>query len=278
MSPPDPELLAARYGAQAAVVRRAGRVYPAAMEVHERLDVVRVPARVASGLRRAAAPWRDAALRAHPWLFDGDVMGFVALRGSALHLSPARYFDRLAIAEAIRADPEIRAFAERTAAGRPLHDGRGRAAAPGVTTIATLRDGGARAFVVGKRRGLPVADGLWHVVPAGTMDRTPPSIDPIAHTARNELREELGLEPGDAPLRLLGVGWDLERLLPEIVLRVDLDAEAAAVLAAAPLAEHEALRTVPLTCHGIAAFWAAHPPDQLSPPGAAAIALLEDSL
>lgn len=278
VSAPDPEELAARYGGEAAVVRRAGRTYPAAVAPRDALRVVRVPGRVLTGLRAAGRPYLEASLRSHPWLHDGEVMSYVGLAGDELRLTPGRYFDRLAIGEAVRRDPEVRAFAERAASGRPLHDGRGRAAAPGVTTVATFAHGDGRAFVMGRRRGLPVADGVWHIVPAGTMDRTPPSVDPIVHTSHTELREELGLEPGDAPLRLLGVGWDLERLFPEVVVRIDLDADLGDVLAAAPLAEHDELVPVALTREAIAAYWLAHPPALLSPPGAAALALLEDSL
>ncbi len=271
-----PEQLATRYGHLAPVVRRAGRVYAAAYEPRAALQVRRAVARTGSGLRRAAQPHLDAARAQHPWMFDGGVMAFAALDGDTLHLGPGRYFDRFAIGEAIRQDPSVRAFADRAAGGDPLRSGRLRGAAPGVSVLATLRHGSGRAVLLGLRRGLPVADAVWHVVPAGTMDRTRPSVDPITHTAFTEIREELGLEPGGAPLRVLGIGWDLERLFPEVVVRVDLDADADDVAASAPRTEHSTLRVLPLA--DVAGVWASLPPEQLSPPGAAALALLEDSL
>src|SRR3954447_14402366 len=122
--PLTPEELHARYAGHATLVRRGEQAYPAAYTAQRVLRVTRVPARVSSGLRRAAAPLLDAARAEHPWLVNGPVMAFSGLEGEELRLSPGRYFDRLAIAEAIRADPAIRAFAERAAGGRPLRSGR----------------------------------------------------------------------------------------------------------------------------------------------------------
>jgi len=268
MSAPDPEWLAARYAPYATIVRRGGRAYPAAYEARAALAVRRGPAHVDSELRAAGAPYVAAARERLPWLYDGETQSFVAYDDGVLTVGPGRYFDRLGIGEAIRADTGARERADAAAGGRPLHDGAGRGAAPGVTTIAVFEG----AFILGRRRGLPVSDGDWHVVPAGTMEVT--DRDPIAVTTDTELREELGLEPG--AWRLLGIGWDLERLLPEVVLRADLDVPLDDVLREAPLAEHDELR--PVALDALEAFWADYPPDTLSPPGAAAVALLEDSL
>src|SRR4051794_30194354 len=59
--PLTPEELHARYAGQATLVRRGGRAHPAAFAPMAELAVQRVPARVSSGLRRAAAPFLDAA-------------------------------------------------------------------------------------------------------------------------------------------------------------------------------------------------------------------------
>lgn len=281
MPPLPPELLAARYGAQATIVHRAGRAYPAACAPLAALRVSReAPPATDPGLRDGGAPYLAARRREHPWLFDGAVMTFCGLDGEVLRLAPGgRYFDRLGIGEAIHADPAVRALADDRAQGRPLHDGGARGAAPGVTLVATFPDrSGARCLVLGRRRGLPVADAQWHIVPAGTMDEVVDGVDPVVATAHTELREELGLEPGDVPLTLLGIGWDLDRLFPEVVLRTDRDELLEDVLAVAPDAEHEDFDAVPVTRAALGALWERLAPHELSPPGAAALALLEASL
>jgi hypothetical protein len=278
--PLPPDELAARYAADAAIVRRGGRTYPAAIEARGTLRVERGDAVVVdAALRDMGAPYLAARRAEHPWLFDGEVMGFLGLDDGVLRLGPGRYFDRLGIGEAIHADAAVRDTADRCAGGRPLHRGDGRGAAPGVTLVATFPDAaGRRCLVLGRRSGLPVADELWHVVPAGTMDRVEDGVDPVAHTAATELREELGLEPAVLDLTLLGLGWDLDRLFPEVVLRADLDDPLENVLATAPEGEHGELVGVEVSRAALAALWGRLAPGELSPPGAAALALLEDSL
>jgi 8-oxo-dGTP pyrophosphatase MutT (NUDIX family) len=206
---------------------------------------------------------------------NGTVLALDRLDGDVLHVRPAGYFDRIATGDALLADPALRERAERLAGGDPLRRGTGRGAAVGVSTIATVRAGDKPALVLGRRdAGLPMGAGEWHVVPAGMLEPDPADGDAARATAATELREELGVPaPAPAAFSMLGLGWDLGRLLPEVCLRVDLHADGAALVATAPRTEHAELRLWPLD--DLAALWAAHPPGTLSPAGAAAIALLE---
>ena len=96
-------------------------------------------------------------------------------------------------------------------------------------------------------------------------------------TAIAELREELGLDAASQRLRLLGVGFDLLRLVPEVVYRIDIDADPEAVLAAAPREEHDAFELHAIAPDGtVPTIWSRFAPLELAAPGAAAIALLED--
>jgi hypothetical protein len=282
----DPEHLARRYGALATVVRRGGRAYPAA---YERRTALRVavgsdPLVVDPGLRAGGAGHLAAVRERVPWMYDGELLGMDRIEGGLVTVAPCRYFDRMATGDALWAagDDALRDRADQLAFGDPLRLGTGRAAGFGVTTVATLRDAdGGRVLVLGRRDGLPIAPGAWHVVPAGMAELSHVDVgaeDPFRSTAVEELREELGVAAREEDLGLLGIGWDLLRLVPDVVYRLDLDLGVDAVLAGAPRDEHSALEHWPVTPEGLAALWAAHGPRDLVAPGAAAIALLEASL
>jgi hypothetical protein len=107
----------------------------------------------------------------------------------------------------------------------------------------------------------------------------------VVTTVATELREELGVvRPVDdvaAGLKVLGLVTDLERLRPDLAVVLDLAASVggrpvATDLVAGP--EFDELDLVPLTVAGFAAFWAGRPPAAVTPPGAGALALLEDGV
>jgi 8-oxo-dGTP pyrophosphatase MutT (NUDIX family) len=277
----DPEQLAARYGALATVVRRGGRAYPAAYAALTALEVVvgSDPLVVDDELAAGGAAHLAAVRARVPWMYDGTVIALDRLAGAVLHVAPSGFFARIATGDALRAEAgdALRTRAEALAGGDPLRSGRGRAAGIGVTVLATLPLGDGRAVVLGRRAGLPIGHGTWHVVPAGMAEPHDGVVDPFVATAVEELQEELGVECPPADLRLLGLGWDLLRLVPELIYRVDLDADAEAVLAAAPREEHDALVLHAIDSHGrVPSVWSTYAPLQLAAPGAAALALLED--
>jgi 8-oxo-dGTP pyrophosphatase MutT (NUDIX family) len=280
----DPERLAARYGALATVVHRAGRAYPAAYEHRTTLRVALrdAPLPIDPALLDGGAAHLAAVRERVPWMYDGTVVGMERIDAEHVVCTPSSYFDRIATGDALRAEDgdALRDRADELALGDPLRLGTGRAAGFGVTTVATLlgEDGG-RVLVMGRRVGLPVEPGAWHVVPAGMAEPHDGAADPFLATALVELEEELGVTGADpAGVRLLGLGWDLLRLMPDVVYRVDLDLDAADVLARAPREEHGELKAVPVTPEGLAAFWATHEPREVAAPGAAALALLDETL
>jgi len=270
----DPEQLAARYGALATVVRRGGRAYPAAYAVAPKLRfVVGSDPLVLDPELAAGGAGHLAAVRERvPWMYDGAILCLDRMHGDTMSLRPAGYFGRISTCDALRAEDgdALRDRADALAGGDPLRDGSGRAAGLGVTVVAVLQNH----VVLGRRAGLPIGEGTWHVVPAGMAEL---GVD-VAETAVTELREELGLSCAAADLRLLGVGFDLLRLVPEIVYRVDIDADPEAVVAAAPRDEHDAFDIHLIDEDiGVWSVWKHYAPLELAAPGAAALALLEDS-
>jgi len=123
------------------------------------------------------------------------------------------------------------------------------------------------------RADLAVEGGRWHVAPSGMLETAPRL--PLHATAAREGFEELGISAAPEAFRLLGVGWDLRRLTPEVALRLDLEADAGLAGRLAP-DEFTEGRIWPLD--DLAGFWAAHGPEELTPPAAAAVALLQASL
>lgn len=232
-------------------------------------------------------------------MYDGRVLAAATLQGIELEYALGGYFDAIATSDSLRAEYllsaqsngdtsngglsslPLRSLAHRAAEGDPLHRGRGRIAAVGVSLAVTLPRGPARAVVVG-RRSLEVASdpGLWHLAPSGTLEPAPGDV--VIALLRGELSEELGIElpPPDRleqRLRTLGMSYDLLRLRPEICLRLDLeDDEYPAGGPELSPQEFQARELVELSPSGMERFWSTHPPATLTPAAAGALALLED--
>ncbi len=89
----------------------------------------------------------------------------------------------------------------------------------GVSVAATLPDG---RVLLGRRRAeLPLDPGAWHVVPSGMLEPEP---DPIGAAVAREALEELGVAADPRAVRMLGLGWDLARLRPEVCVALALEA------------------------------------------------------
>jgi len=169
---------------------------------------------------RAGGEAHLASLRARsPAMHDGLVLAMTAIDGGTVHARAARYFDMVATGDALAVDPALRARADALAGGDPLRRGDGRAAAIGLS-VATVLPGGR--VVLGRRRAdLPLDPGRWHVVPSGMLE---PEDDPIAGALAREAAEELGVAVEAGAARMLGLGWDLERLRPEVCVAISVDA------------------------------------------------------
>ena len=172
-----------------------------------------------------------------------------------MHARRAGYFDMVATADALAHDPVLRARAAAVAGGDPLRRGDGRVAALGLSVAATLPDG---RVLLGRRRAeLPLDPGAWHVVPSGMLEPEP---DPIAAGVAREALEELGVAADPSAVRVLGLGWDLARLRPEVCVALALEA-------------------VPARAGGdefdvVEAFAVARPPSPLTAGAACALSLL----
>jgi 8-oxo-dGTP pyrophosphatase MutT (NUDIX family) len=146
------------------------------------------------------------------------VLAMTAVQGGVVHARRSGYFDMVATADALAGDPGLRARALALAGDDPLRRGDGRVAAIGLS-VATLVPGGG--VLLGRRRAdLPLDPGRWHVVPSGMLE---PERDPIAAAVAREAREELGVTIDPATVRMLGLGWDLARLRPEVCVALTLD-------------------------------------------------------
>ncbi len=214
-------------------------------------------------------PWPvDAALRAGgaahlaalreraPAMHDGRVLAMTAVEGGRVRARVAGYFDMVATGDALAADLALRARAADLAGGEPLRRGDGRVAAIGLS-VAALVPGG-RVLLGRRRPDLPLDPGHWHVVPSGMLEPAPG--DPVARALAAEAREELGVEADPAAARVLGLGWDLARLRPEVCLALELDG-------VPPRAGGDEFDAVE-------AFDPARPPAPLTPGAACALALL----
>lgn len=295
------EALADLYGDVSNVVWRQGHAYPAAIEpitdcrADEILRLHRRPAHLDARLR-AAGERHLAAVADHGGaLYDGEVVVLERIEDGVIAAAISSYFSMLASCDSLRAEYlaaggvrcglvslPLRELAHRAAQREPLRNGRGRAAALGLSMLLTVAAGEGRAFVIGRRHARLATDpGAWHVVPSGMLERSPVG-DSVLATAAKELREELGigLAPLDLRARLLvlGVGYDLLRLKPEICLRLDLEPHelAGRRLGLAP-AEYSEAQIVPLDARGFARFWRERPPATLTPAAVASVALLEAS-
>jgi hypothetical protein len=173
-------------------------------------------------LRAGGAAHLAALRRRVPAMHDGAVLAMTSIEGAVVRARPAGYFDMVATGDALAGDAALRARAVALAGGDPLRRGDGRVAALGLSVAAVLPDG---RVLLGRRRAeLPLDPGAWHVVPSGMLEPEP---DPVAAAVAREGREELGVEVASSAVRMLGVGWDLERLRPEVCLALELQAHPA---------------------------------------------------
>jgi 8-oxo-dGTP pyrophosphatase MutT (NUDIX family) len=236
-----------------------GAIIPHVVEVEAR-DDVRVVVQDGSwpldaALRAGGAAHLAAVRRRFPAMHDGPVLAMTSVHGGVVRARRAGYYDMVATADALAGDPQLHARACALAGDDPRHRGDGRAAAIGLS-VAALVPGG-RVLLGRRRAGLPLDPGRWHVVPSGMLEPEP---DPIATAVVREAREELGVDVDRAAVRMLGLGWDLARLRPEVCVALALDA-------------------VPGSAGGeefdvVEAFDAARPPAPLTPGAACALALL----
>ena len=210
---------------------------------------------VDQALRAGGAAHLAALRRRVPAMHDGQVLAMTAVRGAVVHTRRAGYFDMVATADALAHDDALRARAVEVAGGDPLRRGDGRVAAVGLSVAATLPDG---RVLLGRRRAeLPLDPGAWHVVPSGMLEPDP---DPIGAAVAREAREELGVAADPGAVRVLGLGWDLARLRPEVCVALALEA----VPARAGGDEFDA----------VAPFALARPPSPRTAGAACALALL----
>lgn len=257
-------------------VVRHGHRHAAAVLALPGLRVVVGPAAVVDPALGALGRAQVERLRADgARLRPGPTLALDRLEDDVLYVREAGYLDHVGIGRAVAREPEARERATALAQGDPLRRGGGRAAALGVSVVTTVRHPGGRAVLLGRRADdLPVEPGRLHVVPSGMVE--PGDRDPVRATAGGELTEELGLEAGPGAFRTLGLGWDLRRLTPEALLLLELDLDGEQVVASAPRDEVSAFELVPV--EALDAFWAAHGPDELTPPAAAALALFDPAV
>lgn len=209
-------------------------------------------------LLAAGAEHLDAVRAATPGMFDGVVLALDHLEGAQIHARRGSYFDMVATCDALAGDPEMRRRAEQLAGGDPLRLGTGRTAAVGATVIVE-RSG---VVTIGRRSDDVALDpGRWHIVPSGTVDERG-----LVGTVEHELASEFGAA-SVAPLRVIGLGWDLTRLRPELALMTT-----ASGARPQPSAEFAEIRDIELD--GIAAAWELN----LTPAAAVALASLERHL
>jgi len=194
--------------------------------------------------------------------FDGPVLVLDRIEGTTIHVKHAGYFDMIATCDALMSDIHLRHRAQQLAGGDPLHTGHGRAAAVGVGGV-VVRSG---RFTLGRRAPqLALDPGRWHLVPSGTVDARG-----LEATIAAELREEHGIEQVTA-LRVLGLGWDLARLRPELTLMTPDLGDVAAPL---PSDEFTEFLEIPLDLDAIAKAWAM----DLTPAAAVGLAAVEREL
>jgi 8-oxo-dGTP pyrophosphatase MutT (NUDIX family) len=237
-------------------------IIPHVVEVEARDDVRVVvqdgPWPVDPALRAGGAAHLAALRRRVPAMHDGPVLAMTAVSAGVVHARRAGYFDMVATADALAHDPALRARAAALAGEDPLRRGDGRVAALGLSVAATLRDG---RVLLGRRRAeLPLDPGAWHVVPSGMLE---PGPDPIAAAVAREALEELGVAADPGAVRMMGLGWDLARLRPEVCVALALEA-------------------VPARAGGdefdvVEAFAVARPPEPLTAGAACSLALLRSA-
>lgn len=224
--------------------------------------VVLVPGGPALDARLVAAgrPHLDR-LRATRDMFDGETLCWLGPHeAGGIRVARGRYFDMIATCDAIRAeglDGPLRDLALDACGGDPIASGAGRAAAVGVTVLATRPGPRGQVLTLGRRSARLATDpGKWHVVPSGMLEAAAGDSH-LARTVSTELAEELGVEVSAAEVRaravVLGLAHDRWRLRPEIVVRLDLTADEAG--GAVPTGgEFDEFDDVPVTVTAIGSF------------------------
>jgi hypothetical protein len=213
-------------------------------------------------LRRRGTPHLEEVLARSSGTFDGPILALDRIEAGRIHAVRAGYFDMIATCDALAADPELQAYAQRLAAPDALRIGTGRAAAIGVSAI-VVRSG---VFTLGQRSPhLPLDPGRWHVVASGTVDSRG-----LAGTLADELEGEHGIT-GPTGARVIGLGYDLTRLRPEIAVMTD---DLGDIPAPSPSDEFVEFREVALDLNEIASVWEL----DLTPAAAVAIAAVEREL
>jgi hypothetical protein len=220
-------------------------------------------------------------------LHNGDTLCWVGPAATGgITVVGGRYFDMLATCDAIRAegpDGPRRRRAVEVAGGDPCASGFGRAAAVGVTVLATRPAGERRLVVVGRRSQRVATDpGRWHVVPSGMLELDASGRGAhLAVTIATELAEELGVTIGpdvvETRARVLGLAHDLGRLRPDLVVRIDLTEDE---LGAEPPqgGEFDDFDHVEVSVRGLDDFLRSRAPDQITPAAAGALQLLRRQL
>ncbi len=282
--------LARLYSPLAPVIGRGGLSYPAAavpMPLRDPRNLVIAEENAPPldpALRKGGEPHLATLRKSGVALHDGAVLVLSALKDGVLRATQSTYFANVATADALRSEyiergiGPLRERAHACAEGDPLNSGVGRAAAIGVTVAVTVPSGaGGRALLVGRRRNDLAADpGLWDVGPSGTLE--PETVgDPLLQAATRELAEELPrLQATGAQMKVLGVGFDLLRLRPEVILRLDLTEQAALPPEdALDQSEYMKSQLIDLTTRSLERFWSSRNPLNITPSGAATVALLE---
>jgi len=198
-------------------VEHAGRAYPAAIAEAWPVGIAEAtePAFLDPELLAAGRSHLDEVARRTPRLYDGPVLALDRVEGETLHTRPSGYLATVATADALRAEWEregfgpLRARAHEVAGSDPLRNGNGRAAAVGLAVVTAL---GGR-VLLGRRSDNVAADpGLWHTAPSGMLE---PGVD-LADQMGRELEEELGPQDVGWSAEVLGLGFDLLRLRPEV--------------------------------------------------------------
>lgn len=213
-------------------------------------------------LRRRGTPHLEAVLARSSGTFDGPILALDRVDGGRIHAVRAGYFDMIATCDSLASDPGLHAYASQLAAPDPLRIGTGRAAAIGLSVI-VVRAG---VFTLGRRSdALPLDPGRWHVVASGTVDARG-----AAGTLADELAEEHGIS-GDVDTRVIGLGFDLTRLRPELAVMTE---DLGDIPAPSPSDEFVEFREIPLELGALAA---ARELD-LTPAAAVAVAAVEREL
>jgi hypothetical protein len=250
-------------------IERNGSAYPAALDSEHDEDPASIlvvePGSVVvdTALRQAGEAHLAAVRAATPGIFDGTVLALDRVEAGRVYAHRGSYFDMVATCDALVGNDAMRARAEELAGGDPLHSGAGRTAAVGATLVVVRGS----LFTIGRRSDDVALDpGRWHVVPSGTIDGRG-----LRGTIADELRAEHG--GGASDLRVIGLGYDLSRLRPELTLLA-----VGSGTRPEPSAEFAEIRDVELTAQAITALWKELGPGDLTPAAALALAALERHL